>query len=179
MDEVHALDAADQICPECGGKLNEWENQFDDSEEIDVVEIQYVKRRHRRQKYRCTCCSKIETALGPAKLIPGGRYSIGFAIHVSIAKYLDHLPLERRVSRMRRQGLEVTNQTLWDQTWSLALRLEPVAVRIHRRSCRCNACRARDANRESDHLYLDNHWRGLIVFLTDPRRDRRGPWAWA
>jgi transposase len=131
IDVTHKLDSADEVCTACGGHMDEWENQFEDSEEIDVLEIQYVRKRHRRQKYRCKCGAKIETALGPIKLIPGGRYSIDFAIHVAIAKYVDHLPLDRQASRMRRHGLEVTTQTLWDQTWALALRLEQTATRIH------------------------------------------------
>jgi transposase len=131
IDVEHKLDPADQACTACGGELQEWAGQFEDSEEIDLFEIQYVKKRHRRQKYRCKCGAKIETALGPVKLIAGGRYSLDFAIHVAIAKYLDHVPLDRQVSRMRREGLEVTTQTLWDQTWALALRLEQTAARIH------------------------------------------------
>jgi hypothetical protein len=38
LDIVHALDAADQICPQCGGTLTEMPGQTEDSEEIDVVE---------------------------------------------------------------------------------------------------------------------------------------------
>jgi transposase len=132
IDVEHKLDPADQTCTECGGHLEEWENQFEDSEEIDVVEVQYLRKRHRRQKYRCKCGAKIETALGPMKLIEGGRYSINFAIHVAIDKYLNHCPLDRQVRRMKRHGLEVTTQTLWDQTWSLALALESTADRIHK-----------------------------------------------
>jgi transposase len=131
IEVPHLLDVPDQICTDCGGPLKEWEGQFEESEEIDVVEVQYVRKRHRRQKYRCSCGGKIETALGPTKLIPGGRYSLDFAIHVAISKYLDHLPLERQLRRMKRQGLIVESQTLWDQTWALALQLESTAARIH------------------------------------------------
>src|SRR5271169_2107056 len=63
----------------------------------------------------CRCGSCIETALGPDKLCPGGRYSVDFAIYVAISKYFDHLPLERQVRMMAREGLVVTSQTLWDQ----------------------------------------------------------------
>jgi len=131
IEVEHALDDADQACTECGGQLEEWKDQFEESEEVDVVDVQYVLKKHKRKKYRCICGAKIETALGPLKLIPGGRYSLDFAIHVAIAKYLEHMPLDRQVRRMGRQGLEVTSQTLWDQTWALALQLESTADRIH------------------------------------------------
>ena len=39
---------------------------------------------HRRQKYRCGCGACVETAPGPPKLRPGGRYSLDFAIEVAV-----------------------------------------------------------------------------------------------
>jgi transposase len=39
---------------------------------------------------------------------------------VAIGKYLDHAPLERQVRMMRREGLEIDSQTLWDQLEYLA-----------------------------------------------------------
>ena len=65
------------------------------------------------------------TAPGPAKLIPGGRYSVDFAVHVAEQKYLDHLPLERQVKDMGRAGLDTDSQALWDQINVLARHLEP------------------------------------------------------
>lgn len=132
-DRVHVLDKADCTCPECGGKLRERSGQFVDSEEIDVVEIQYVKKRHRRQKYRCCECGHDEVALGPTKLIPGGRYSLGFAVHVVLAKFADSLPFERQVRRMRRAGLEATSQSLWDQSWALCCLLQSAVERLHQK----------------------------------------------
>jgi transposase len=60
------------------------------------------------------------TAPGPPKLIPGGRYSVDFAVEVAASKYLEHLPLERQVRSMAREGLQVDSQTLWDQLDALA-----------------------------------------------------------
>ena len=129
---IHTLDEADQLCPTCGGQLETWSGQFEDSDEVDLVDIKYVRRRHRRQKYKCSAgCGCIETALGPTRLISGGRYSSDFAIHVALSKYEAHLPLERQVRLMKRYGLEITSQTLWDQTWALYDRLKPLAKRLH------------------------------------------------
>jgi transposase len=55
--------------------------------------------------------------------MPGGRYAPEFA--VGVAKYADHLPLERQVRMMAREGLRVDSQTLWDQIQALARHLEP------------------------------------------------------
>jgi len=131
VEVVHELDEADKACPSCGGKLGQMQGQFEDSEEIDVVERSFRILRHRRTKYRCSCCSEIETALPPAKLIPGGRYSVAFAAEVAVAKYLDHAPLARQVRSIERQGLEVSTQTLWDQLWALSGHLRPTYHALH------------------------------------------------
>jgi len=128
---VHELDEADKSCPSCGGRLGVMQGQFEDSEEIDVVERSFRVLRHRRTKYRCNCCSQIETALPPAKLIAGGRYSVAFAAEVAVNKYLDHAPLARQARAMERQGLTVSTQTLWDQLWTLGGHLMPTYHAIH------------------------------------------------
>jgi transposase len=126
----HKLDHADTTCPQCGGGLHEMKDQYEEHDEIDVVPLHFVIKHHRRQKYACRCGSCIETALGPDKLTPGGRYSINFAIYVAISKYCDHLPLERQVRMMARDGLVVTSQTLWDQIEQLAWLTESVMPRL-------------------------------------------------
>jgi transposase len=125
LEVVHQLEEADKQCPQCGGALSEMKGCFEESEEVDVVERRFVLKRHRRQKYRCGCGGCVETALGPPKLVPGGRYSLDFAIEVAVQKYLDHAPLERQVRTMAREGLTVDSQTLWDQVLALARLLLP------------------------------------------------------
>jgi transposase len=126
----HPLDDADKTCPSCGGGLHEMKGQFEEAGEIDVIPMRFVYKNHRRQKYTCTCGSCIETALGPDKLVPGGRYSVDFAIYVAMSKYCDHLPLERQVRMMARDGLVVTSQTLWDQIEHLAWIVESAMPRL-------------------------------------------------
>jgi transposase len=123
VEVVHELDEPDQMCPSCGGDLEPMAGQFEEADEIDVVERSFRIVRHKRQKYRCRCGAGIETALGPDKLVAGGRYSIDFAIDVAIAKVADHLPLERQVRQMARDGLAVDSSTLWEQTWFLSQHL--------------------------------------------------------
>jgi len=123
----HHLEEADRVCPKCGGTLEPWTGQQEETEEVDVIERRFVIRVHRKHKYRCCDCrDHVETALGPEKLIRGGRYSLDFAVSVALAKYGDHLPLERQVRIMRREGLEVSSQTLWDQVWALSQALRPL-----------------------------------------------------
>ncbi len=91
------------------------EGQTENSEEIDVIERRFVLRKHRCKKYVCNCGGCVQTAPGPVKLTAGGRCSIDIAIEVAISKYLDHLPLERQVRIMGREGLVIDSQTLRNQ----------------------------------------------------------------
>ncbi len=124
-EQVHELDEADRICKACGGTLDEMTGQFEESEEVTVVERSFVLVKQLRKKYRCSCNGCIETAPAPPKVILGSRYSPEFAVEVAVGKYLDHLPLERQCRIMRREGLEIDSQTLWDQLNGLGRLLEP------------------------------------------------------
>jgi transposase len=119
------LDEADQVCGLCGGPLHEWHGQTEDSEEITVVERQFVLRKVRRQKYRCPKGCAPVTAPAPPRLVEGGRYSVEFAVHVALQKYAYHLPLARQQKLFQREGLAVERQTLWDQLEALAFHLRP------------------------------------------------------
>src|SRR6266446_7249883 len=125
LDLIHELDEADLICPKCGGPLVEMAGQTEDSEEITVIERRFAILKHQRKKYRCACNGCIDTAPGPVKLQPASRYSTAFAVEVAVNKYLDHLPLERQARIMRREGLSIDSQTLWDQLDVLAGVLRP------------------------------------------------------
>jgi transposase len=79
----------------------------------------------------------VETAPGPPRLTThpdrrGRRYSADFAVEVAIGKYLDHLPLERQVRMMRREGLTIDSQTLWDQIEAAATILAPTYEALRR-----------------------------------------------
>lgn len=126
ITQRHELDEKDKSCPLCAGALGEMKGQTEDAQEVTVVQRKFVLVTHQRQKYRCRCNESIVTAPAPKKLIPSGRYSTEFAVEVAVAKYADHLPLERQARMMQRQGLRITSQTLWDQLYALYAVLRPV-----------------------------------------------------
>jgi transposase len=125
VEVIHEHDAADRMCPSCGGDLEAWAGQFEESDEIDVIERRFYLKKHKRQKYRCRCGGCVETAPAPLKLFEGARYSVNFAIEVVVDKYSECAPLERQVRKMGREGLDVDSQTLWDQSERLARLLRP------------------------------------------------------
>lgn len=130
IEVPHELPESERVCAACNGSLEEMGGQAEESEEIDVLAREFVLKKHIRKKYRCRCGACIETAPLPPRLVPGGRYSLAFAISVAISKYADHLPLERQVRIMKREGLVVESQTLYDQIEALARVLWPAYDRL-------------------------------------------------
>jgi transposase len=130
----HELPPDQRACPACGGELTEMRGQTEDAERITTVKLTYQVEHHVRHKYRCRCNGAVVTAPGPAQVIPGGRYAPEFGVGVAVAKYADHLPLERQVRMMAREGLVVDSQTLWDQLNAIARDLEPTYDALGRRA---------------------------------------------
>ena len=131
LDVHHELPESERTCIVCSGQLEPLGEQTEDSQEITVVERRFVLCTHKRHKYRCRCNASVETAPSPLKLVPGGRYSLEFAVQVALDKYAFHLPLERQVRMMTRLGLLVDSQTLWDQLQALERILNPAYAMIH------------------------------------------------
>jgi len=125
----YTLPEEERVCELCQKPLVEWE--MEESEDIELVSSRLVVRRHRRQKYRCTCGGCIKTADGPRRLFPKARYGINFALHVALQKYVNHMPLDRQARDFARQGLRVTTATLWDYLSALYTKLEPAMKRLH------------------------------------------------
>jgi transposase len=121
-------------CPACGGALTEMPGQTEDSERITTVKLTYQVEHHHGHKYRCACNGAVVTAPGPNQVIAGGRYAPECGMGVAVAKYTDHLPLERQVRMMPREGLHVDSQTLWDQLQAMARHLEPTYDALGRRA---------------------------------------------
>ena len=131
-DIEHPIEQLDD-CPLCGEAVEPWAGQTEDADEITVVERKFVIHRHKRHKARCKCGGHVQTAQVAKRLIPGGRYSLAFALAVTIDKYLMHMPLARQQRSMADRGLVVTRSTLWDQLYALCKLFMPTyeALREH------------------------------------------------
>ena len=124
-----------------GEEFKELAGFYEQSEEITIIEKKYLKRIHRRKKYKLKeGCLKgddskavIITAPGPDKLAAGCRYSIDFAIDTVINKYLLHLPLDRqRREMLKPAGLKsISTKTLYNLCVMVGVHGEEVLKRIH------------------------------------------------
>ncbi|MGH2907597.1 MAG: IS66 family transposase [Solirubrobacterales bacterium] len=124
VERLYKLEGAELVCDSCGGEMNALVDQFEESEMVDVVEVEYQLVQVKRQKYVCRCGGCVKTAPGPERAVAGGRYSLDLAIKIIIDKYLYHLPLARQARMMGQHGFEVTPSTLWDQLYVVAQRLK-------------------------------------------------------
>ena len=130
-DVPYDVDEPDKVCTQCGSPLTEWLGAEEISEEIDLLQQEFLLLRNLQKKWSCSCGGCVETAIGPEKLFPGARYSINVAVDIAVKKYLDHMPLERIVRAWSRDGLDVTSQTLWDYLERVARLVKPVYDRLH------------------------------------------------
>ena len=86
IEEVHLLDEADKVCSNCGGDLHIWKDQYETSEEIDVVELKYVLKKHLRQKYRCNCGACIVSVHPDPRIVGEEGPLTGGGLHRSPAE---------------------------------------------------------------------------------------------
>jgi transposase len=110
--------------------LKAFNGQYEISELINFYPPRVVIEKIMRQKYFGPESienneSSIITAPGPLKLFEKSRYSIDFGIQAGLDKYESHLPLSRQVKRFKEQGLEIKEQTLFDQIDQIAWYLKP------------------------------------------------------
>ncbi|MEB3188399.1 MAG: IS66 family transposase [bacterium] len=134
VEVVHELAGDGLACGHCGGTLTPLGLEAEVAELISIEARKLVLERHLRTKYRCSCChTGVKTAPGPVKLIPGGRYSLPFAVEVALQKYFAHMPLDRQAQMMRHEGLNVTTAALFDQVDALATTLTPTFMEIWKR----------------------------------------------
>lgn len=111
---------------------------FQESVEVTIHERIYQKVLHRQQKYSLKPDFNklgkevIIAAPGPAKLRPGSRYSIDFALDVAINKYGFHMPLERQRRQMEEAGLEIDVKTLYGLCEAVAEHCRAVEDRIRK-----------------------------------------------
>lgn len=124
-EKVYEISTDEAVCPDCGKPRAVKDGLAQESELITVVGVQFKLEKVTQLIYGCECPDGLYTAPGPDRVIPGGRYSLEFAVLVAIDKHLDHMPLARQQRAMERQGLEISRTTLWDQIDALAAHLEP------------------------------------------------------
>lgn len=124
---------------------SEWEcieGLYDESTEVDIKVESYVRKKHRRFKYRLKCTKGTEkevivTAKNALKIMPGAKYSVDLSIDVALKKHLYHLPYERIRRMMESCGLSVSTKVLYGLVFFVHCYLEDIAERIKKEIIAC------------------------------------------
>jgi transposase len=115
---VHALSEEERRCPSCGSLRPEIGEER--REEVRVIPAKTVIDVHVMKKYgpcSCTSChgtdgQPIIQAAGPAKIVPGSRFSNSTIAFFLASKYVDHQPFYRMEGILSRFGIETSRATL-------------------------------------------------------------------
>lgn len=72
-----------------------------------IVPAQVLVRRYERKKYACSEGHAVRTAELPPTVIDKGKYESSVHTHLAVAKYGDHLPLNRLEGIYKRSGFHL------------------------------------------------------------------------
>lgn len=163
----HELPPEQCRCPQCGAPFQDFPGT-EDSEEIHWELLRLLRRLHRRARYKPTCsCGAVAgiiTAPGPAKLIPKGKFSVGFWVNLLIEKYLLQRPLYRVLWLLAINGLKLSQGTLTGGLQHLLGLLLPLYAAILEHS------------RQASHWHMDET-RWMVYIEVEGKQGYRW-WLW-
>ena len=113
----HPHDPEDTTCatPGCGQPMTRVGE--DVSERLDIVPAEFFVHKHIYGKWACRCCQRLgveRLVQEPAdpQIIDGGIAASGFAAHILISRFVDHLPYYRQETINARSGVHTPRSTL-------------------------------------------------------------------
>ena len=85
-----------------------------------------------RPKFACRCCESIKQEPAPNRPIQRSYASPELLAHITVGKYLDHLPLYRQCEIYARQGVEISDSTMGDWVGGVHELLAPLMQELHK-----------------------------------------------
>lgn len=163
-EHVHDVPPDVRVCPKCGTYYERFGEET--SEQIDW-RVRIVRIVHRRPTYRRKCHCPVPgvlVATVPPKPIPKGLFTALFLARLLVEKYVLGRPLERIVTALGADGLDVAKGSLVGTLKALCALLAPLD----------QAIRARNAS--AGHLHVDEtSWR---VFEAVAGKANNRWWLW-
>lgn len=115
-------------CGQCGQDLIKIGEAI--TEQLDVEPARFFVHRQIRPQYACKTCATVAAAPVPPAIIQGRMAAPGLLVWVLISKFLDHLPLYRRVPIAARQEVPLALATLAEWVGQVGVALAPLADRL-------------------------------------------------
>ena len=155
-------------CACCGGEKTSIGSP-EITERLDFKPASIFVARTVRQRYRCPTCQD-GTTVAPLPPTPlegeRGRAEAGLLAQIAVAKFADHLPLNRQQSILAREGVHLSRSTLADWTHGTASLLRPIVGEVRR------SVLSRDV------VGTDETGVRVVYDKTDPARGTRNARIW-
>lgn len=136
----HKLPEAEMTCSECGGALHIMGR--DTRRELVIIPAQVKVREHVRMTYSCRDCERdkcdvpVEKAQVNEPVIKGSFASPEAVAHIMTEKFVMGVPLYRQEQAWRRQGIQLSRQTM--SNWLIKAAedwLKPIHNVLHETLC--------------------------------------------
>ena len=115
VEHHHEPEDTNCTTPDCGQPMTRVGE--DVSERLDIVPAEFFVHRHIYGKWTCRCCQRqgierlVQEPADP-QIIDGGIAASGFAAHILISRFVDHLPYYRQETINARSGVHTPRSTL-------------------------------------------------------------------
>jgi len=129
--EVVVHEPASCACSACGTALVKIGEHH--SEKLEVVPMEFYVRQDVYPQYACRACESIVAEPVAPAVIDRGMAGPSVLAQLTIAKYVDHLPLYRQEAIFQRHGIELPRTTLSEWIGRIGVALEPLAHRLRER----------------------------------------------
>jgi transposase len=158
------------------------------TEKLDYVPASFKVRETERPCYACPKCHEgVVVAEAPAQAVEKGLATEGLLAQVVVAKYADHLPLNRQEKIYRRHGVDLARSTLCDWVEQVAAAVTPIVADMRRQILASDYLQTDDTPvavlSETGGTFKGRVWAYLdplakqVVFDATPTHERDGPMA--
>lgn len=122
-------------CAQCGGDLVKIGEHV--RERLACQPIEFFVRREVFPQYACRPCERIVAEAVPPAILDRSQADPSLLAQVTIAKYLDHLPLYRQEGIYERSGVALSRSTLAEWIGAVGVALQPLVDAMRRELLNC------------------------------------------
>jgi transposase len=122
-------------CSKCGGVLVPIGEHV--RERLACKPLEFYVRREVFPQYACRPCDRVVAEPVPPAILDRSQADPSLLAQVTIAKYLDHLPLYRQEGIYARSGVELARATLAEWIGAVGVALQPLVDAMRRELLAC------------------------------------------
>lgn len=122
-------------CPQCGAELVKIGEHV--RERLACKPIEFYVRREVFPQFACRPCERVVAEAVPPAILDRSQADSSLLAQVTIAKYLDHLPLYRQEGIYARSGVDLARSTLAEWIGAVGVALQPLVEALGRELRTC------------------------------------------